>query len=116
MKTGIIKWFDASKGFGFITPADGSPELFLHGTKLEAAKIPSVTAGDTVSYDECTKNGKAFAINLVLVSTAAEDSLRANAKEKGSPAKKARSNDRELSGADQSLEAFEREWGLRPAP
>lgn len=108
MKTGTIKWFDATKGFGFITPNDGGPELFMHGSRLEASGIASVSAGDVVSYEESTRSGKTSATNLTLVSRAAEVELAA------AIARRAREPERASSSTGMSLEEFEREWALKP--
>ncbi|MBC3236929.1 cold-shock protein [Pseudomonas lurida] len=51
MATGTIKFFSVDKGFGFITPSDGSREVFVHVTDLRGE---SVTAGQKVSYDVST--------------------------------------------------------------
>ncbi len=48
MATGKIKWFDAKKGFGFITPDEGGKDAFLHVSALQAANISSVTDGQAV--------------------------------------------------------------------
>ena len=51
MATGKIKWFDAKKGFGFISPDDGSKDAFLHVSALQAANIQSVNDGQAVEYE-----------------------------------------------------------------
>jgi CspA family cold shock protein len=48
--SGTVKFFNASKGFGFITPADGSKDVFVHATALEAAGIRSLNEGDAVTF------------------------------------------------------------------
>jgi CspA family cold shock protein len=48
--TGTVKFFNTQKGFGFIQPADGSKDVFVHATALEAAGIRSLNEGDKVSF------------------------------------------------------------------
>jgi CspA family cold shock protein len=48
---GVVKFFNHSRGFGFITPEDGSKDVFVHVTALEAAGVPSVDEGDKVTFD-----------------------------------------------------------------
>ena len=50
MPTGTVKWFNATKGFGFIQPEDGSKDVFIHATALERAGIRSLNEGDKVSF------------------------------------------------------------------
>lgn len=61
MATGTVKFFNATKGFGFITPEDGSKDIFVHMSALNGATI---TDGDVVQYEtEDTEKGK-NAINV----------------------------------------------------
>ena len=48
MATGKVKWFDAKKGFGFITPDDGGKDAFLHVSALQAANIQTINDGQAV--------------------------------------------------------------------
>ena len=66
MATGTVKFFNSSKGFGFIQPEDGSTDVFVHATALERAGIHSLTEGDKVSFDVVAdkKSGKNAADNL----------------------------------------------------
>jgi CspA family cold shock protein len=48
--SGTVKFFNSAKGFGFITPEDGSKDVFVHATALEAAGIRSLNEGDKVSF------------------------------------------------------------------
>ena len=48
--SGTVKFFNAAKGFGFISPEDGSKDVFVHATALEAAGIRSLNEGDKVSF------------------------------------------------------------------
>jgi len=67
MAQGTVKWFNTTKGFGFITPADGGKDVFVHISAVERAGIPHLNEGDTVSYEVATHNGKQSAANLKLV-------------------------------------------------
>ena len=48
--TGVVKFFNTAKGFGFITPESGGKDVFVHATALEAAGIRSLNEGDKVSF------------------------------------------------------------------
>lgn len=66
MAQGTVKWFDATKGFGFIEPADGSKDAFVHITAVERAGLKGLREGQKVSFDlTAGKNGKMAADNLV---------------------------------------------------
>jgi CspA family cold shock protein len=62
---GTVKFFNATKGFGFIQPDDGSKDAFVHVTALERAGISGLAEGQKVSYDlEQGRDGKVSATNL----------------------------------------------------
>ena len=68
MTTGTVKFFNATKGFGFIEPEDGSRDTFVHISAVERAGIANLHEGQKVSFDiEAGKNGKSAATNLRLV-------------------------------------------------
>jgi len=67
MATGKVKWFDAKKGFGFITPDDGGKDAFLHVSALQAANIQSVNDGQAVSYELTEQRGKEAASEIQLI-------------------------------------------------
>ena len=67
MAVGKVKWFDAAKGFGFITPDDGSEDVFLHISKIEECKIATPQADDPISYTVVNKRGRASAEGLALL-------------------------------------------------
>ena len=65
MSTGTVKWFNATKGFGFIQPTDGSKDVFVHASAVERSSLGSLKEGDKVSYDlERGQQGKTSAVNL----------------------------------------------------
>ena len=49
--TGTVKFFNATKGYGFIKPEDGSKDIFVHITAVQAAGIPEITEGMKLSYE-----------------------------------------------------------------
>jgi len=51
MATGTVKWFNESKGYGFITPADGSPDVFVHFSVIEGDGFKTLTEGQTVQFE-----------------------------------------------------------------
>ena len=65
--TGTVKFFNATKGFGFIAPQDGSKDVFVHISALERAGIQQLKDGQAVTFDiERDRNGRESAINLAL--------------------------------------------------
>jgi CspA family cold shock protein len=65
MTTGIVKWFNPTKGFGFIQPEDGSKDAFVHISAVERAGLSSLHEGQKISYElRPGKNGKSSAEDL----------------------------------------------------
>ncbi len=64
MATGTVKFFDATKGFGFIQPEDGEKDVFVHISAVQNAGMDSLTEGQRVSFEVVTERGKLAAGNL----------------------------------------------------
>lgn len=68
MAKGTVKWFNSNKGFGFITPEDGSPDAFVHISAVERAGLTELNEGQRVSYDLVAgRGGKKSAENLTVI-------------------------------------------------
>ena len=67
MATGTVKWFNMQKGYGFIAPDDGGPDVFVHISAVLGAGLPELRDGQTVEFEvEPARNGKTAATNLKL--------------------------------------------------
>jgi len=66
MANGTVKWFNTTKGFGFIMPQGGGPDVFVHITAVQAAGLRGLNDGQEVSYEVVMERGKAAATNLKL--------------------------------------------------
>lgn len=64
MATGTVKWFNATKGFGFIQPDAGGADVFVHITAVEKAGLRGLKDGQKISYELATEKGKTSAVNL----------------------------------------------------
>jgi CspA family cold shock protein len=62
--TGRVKWFNDAKGFGFITPEDGSKDCFVHHSAIQGAGFKSLAEGDRVEYDVVQSAKGAAAANV----------------------------------------------------
>ncbi len=67
MATGTVKWFNSTKGFGFITPAGGGSDVFVHISAVQAAGLQGLNDGQQVSFEVVAERGKQAATNLKLV-------------------------------------------------
>jgi cold shock protein len=66
MAQGTVKWFNATKGYGFIMPQDGGKDVFVHITAVQAAGLKGLNDGQKVAFDIAMERGKAAATNLKL--------------------------------------------------
>ena len=64
MATGTVKWFNATKGFGFIQPDQGGSDVFVHISALERAGLKSLNEGQKVDYELATNKGRTSAVNI----------------------------------------------------
>ncbi len=64
MAIGTVKWFNPTKGFGFIQPESGSADVFVHVSAVEKAGMGTLSEGQRVSYDVIDERGKKAAGNL----------------------------------------------------
>ena len=66
MAKGTVKWFNATKGFGFIMPSDGGRDVFVHITAVQAAGLRGLNEGQALTYEVTTERGKVAASDLKL--------------------------------------------------
>jgi CspA family cold shock protein len=67
MQKGTIKWFNFTKGYGFIEPNDKSRDVFLHISALEQSGIKNIDSGQKVNFETITQKGKVSATNIKLI-------------------------------------------------
>ncbi|HET6184588.1 MAG TPA: cold-shock protein [Acetobacteraceae bacterium] len=64
MAVGTVKWFNPTKGYGFIVPQDGGKDVFVHITAVQAAGLRGLDEGQRLSFDVTKERGKDAAVNL----------------------------------------------------
>jgi CspA family cold shock protein len=64
MATGTVKWFNAQKGFGFIQPASGGKDVFVHISAVERAGLQGLNDGQKITYEVQAERGREAAVNL----------------------------------------------------
>jgi CspA family cold shock protein len=64
MPNGTVKWFNTTKGFGFIQPDEGGPDVFVHISAVQKAGMQGLNEGQKVSYEIQMERGKSAAANL----------------------------------------------------
>jgi cold shock protein len=67
MATGTVKWFNTTKGYGFIQPDDGGKDIFVHVTAVEKAGLRGLNEGQKVSFQTREERGKTAAVDLKAV-------------------------------------------------
>jgi cold shock protein len=67
MASGTVKWFNPTKGFGFIQPDDGNKDVFVHASSVEKAGLSSLHEGQKLNFTvEAGRDGRASAVNLLI--------------------------------------------------
>ncbi|MGD9638713.1 MAG: cold-shock protein [Alphaproteobacteria bacterium] len=66
MTNGTVKWFNKTKGYGFIQPEDGSKDVFVHISAVERSGLKSLNEGDKVVFEKVVERGREAAGNLKL--------------------------------------------------
>ncbi len=66
MATGTVKWFNTTKGYGFIQPSDGGKDVFVHASAVERSELNALVEGQTINYEleRDRRSGKESAVNL----------------------------------------------------
>lgn len=64
MATGTVKWFNPTKGYGFIEPEDGSKDIFVHISAVQQAGMQGLNEGQKINYELQENRGKQAAVNL----------------------------------------------------
>lgn len=64
MSTGVVKWFNPTKGFGFIEPTEGGTDVFVHISAVEASDLNGLNEGQKIEFDVQEERGKQSACNL----------------------------------------------------
>ena len=66
MATGTVKWFNPSKGFGFIQPESGSKDVFVHISAVERSGLGSLNEGQRISYNVISERGRDAAADIAI--------------------------------------------------
>lgn len=66
MASGTVKWFNPTKGFGFIQPDEGGSDVFVHISAVQKAGLRTLADGQKLSYELASEKGKTSAVNLQL--------------------------------------------------
>ena len=64
MASGTVKWFNTTKGYGFIMPQDGTKDVFVHITAVQAAGLRGLNEGQEVEFEVAVERGKQAATNI----------------------------------------------------
>lgn len=66
MATGTVKWFNPTKGYGFIQPTGGGKDMFVHISAVEQAGLSTLNEGQTIEYEIESNRGKESAVKLMV--------------------------------------------------
>ena len=66
MPSGTVKWFDAARGYGFVTPDDGGKDVFVHVTAVEEAGLANLTDGQKINFELADDRRGVKAVNISL--------------------------------------------------
>ena len=66
MATGTVKWFNPTKGYGFIQPTGGGKDMFVHISAVEQAGLSTLNEGQTIEYEIESNRAKEFAVKLMV--------------------------------------------------
>ena len=64
MSTGTVKWFNSTKGYGFVQPEGGGADVFVHISAVEKAGLRDLRENQKISYELATQKGKTSAVNI----------------------------------------------------
>jgi CspA family cold shock protein len=67
MTNGTVKWFNPTKGYGFISPEEGGSDIFVHISAVQRAGMDGLNEGQKLSYELATNKGKTSAVNLKIL-------------------------------------------------
>jgi len=67
MAEGTVKWFNSTKGFGFIQPSEGGNDVFVHISAVQRAGLQGLSDGQRVSYELQNERGKTAAVDIKLI-------------------------------------------------
>ena len=104
MPTGIVKWFNGRKGFGFIEPEDGGNDVFVHITAVKDAGIDRLQDGDRVTYELIEKRGRMAAGSIVVTGSGEQTPSEEASEEESSEEEASEEESSEEEPADEASE------------
>jgi CspA family cold shock protein len=101
MQTGTVKWFDGSKGFGFVIPESGGADIYFHLKVLQKAGLEAIETGTSVRFSAASRGEKEFLTEIAVIAAPKPAPVRT------------RASKTVVNRALEEEDEFEREWGLR---